>query len=218
MTIHKISARQFAGQITSSPTLGINFIRGQSISIRSAKDFGADWSRGVTRGSGPRCCRLWGVGCGYHVFDPTQHRYLDRLCINAIIGYDDFETMIVYWKNKVAWVWRLIIKRRFNMSISIEIPDDIMETVKLPPDRAKRELTWQGYPPHALLIMCNFTHFVHGTGSKVPSHGCNYEQTWGSLRTGKTWHHSRGWRCELNYRHRLGGQEDAYSTHFVHCS
>ena len=27
------------------------------------------------------------------------------------------------------------------MSISIEIPDDIMETVKLPPDRAKRELT-----------------------------------------------------------------------------
>ena len=27
------------------------------------------------------------------------------------------------------------------MSISIEIPDDIMETVKLPPDRAKQELT-----------------------------------------------------------------------------
>jgi len=29
------------------------------------------------------------------------------------------------------------------MSISIEIPDDIMETVKLPPARAKRELTWK---------------------------------------------------------------------------
>ena len=27
------------------------------------------------------------------------------------------------------------------MGISIEIPDDIMETVKLPPDRAKQELT-----------------------------------------------------------------------------
>lgn len=27
------------------------------------------------------------------------------------------------------------------MTISIEIPDDIMETVKLPPDRAKEELT-----------------------------------------------------------------------------
>ena len=27
------------------------------------------------------------------------------------------------------------------MPISIEIPDDIMETVKLPPDRAKEELT-----------------------------------------------------------------------------
>jgi predicted HTH domain antitoxin len=27
------------------------------------------------------------------------------------------------------------------MSITIEIPDDIMETVKLPPDRAKHEIT-----------------------------------------------------------------------------
>ena len=27
------------------------------------------------------------------------------------------------------------------MGISIEIPDDIMETVKLPPDKAKQELT-----------------------------------------------------------------------------
>jgi hypothetical protein len=32
------------------------------------------------------------------------------------------------------------------MSIFIEIPDHIMETVKLPPDRAKRELTWGRWP------------------------------------------------------------------------
>jgi predicted HTH domain antitoxin len=31
--------------------------------------------------------------------------------------------------------------RRVVMAISIEIPDDILETVKLPPDRAKQELT-----------------------------------------------------------------------------